>query len=184
MGIFIALLRGINVSGQKIIKMATLKEQLISWGFESADTYIQSGNLLIKSSKFNKGQVKSIIENGIRKEYGFDVPTLVLKSADLNRIIEEQPFPKEYTFDPKKYYLTFLGETPDKKMVEEVNNMSFPSEEFKFGEGVIYFYSPNPYGQSKMSNSFFEKKLKVFTTSRNWRTSNILLEKAQNLEHA
>ena len=181
MGIFIALLRGINVSGQKIIKMATLREQLSSWGFEDVETYIQSGNLLLKSSMDNK-EVKAVIQQGIRKQYGFEVPTLVLDIENLERMIENQPFPEHYTADPKKFYLTFLGEKPNPDHVSEVKTFSFPPEEFAFGDGVVYFYSPDPYGKSKMSNSFFEKKLKVFTTSRNWKTANILLEKAKKLE--
>ncbi len=57
----IALLRGINVSGHKIIKMVNLKTSFEGLGFKDAVTYIQSGNIVFKSGKNNKKDLEKII---------------------------------------------------------------------------------------------------------------------------
>lgn len=172
---YIALLRGINVSGQKKIKMADLRDLLESEGLKNVRTYIQSGNVIFESRETAKAlqeQIKSIIA----KQYGFEVPILIRTPEEITQIIENNPFMDDESKDPTRTYFTILSGTPEAELVSKVQEKKYASEEVVFGEHVIYFHSPLGYGDAKMNNNFFEKKLKVSATTRNWKTLNKLIE--------
>ena len=76
MNTFIALLRGINVSGQKLIKMAELRTSLEKAGFAGAKTYIQSGNLILKSVKSDPKVIEEQVKALILKDFGLMCPPL------------------------------------------------------------------------------------------------------------
>ena len=171
---YIALLRGINVSGQKKIKMADLKVHLENLNFENVRTYIQSGNVIFESTRTDATDLANTIKAEILKQYGFDVPTLVLTSAYIKTVLKNIPWTKDKNTD--KMYFTLLHEVPSEENIEVVRKISHPPEEFVIDKNVIYFYSPNGYGRAKMNNNFFENKLKVKATTRNWKTLNKILE--------
>ena len=171
---YIALLRGINVSGQKKITMAELKVIFEKLNFENVRTYIQSGNVIFESTKTNETDLATKTNAEILKHYGFDVPTLVLTSSYIKRVLKNNPWNKDKNTD--QMYFTFLHKIPTEEYIELVSNISHPPEEFVIDKDVIYFYSPNGYGRAKMNNNFFENKLKVKATTRNWKTLNKILE--------
>ena len=78
MNVFIAMLRGINVSGQKLIKMESLRKSMETIGFTDVATYIQSGNIVFRSKEKDSEIVANLIADTIKTEYGFDVPVIVL----------------------------------------------------------------------------------------------------------
>jgi uncharacterized protein (DUF1697 family) len=73
-------------------------------------------------------------------------------------------------------HVTFLAELPEEKYFEAIRKFDYPPERFEIVGKDIFLYCPNGYGTSKLSNSFFENKLKVSATTRNWRTVNTLVE--------
>lgn len=169
---YIALLRGINVSGQKKIKMAELRDHLISWGFAEVQTYIQSGNLILTSPETDQTQIAERIHRGILEAYGFEVPVMILLPKDVERVLAHNPFLPEH--DPKRLYVTFLSATPDADLIDQLAAVDYAPEAYVVTDQHIYFFSPAGYGRAKMNNNFFEKKLKVNATTRNWRTVNKL----------
>ena len=74
---YIAILRGINVSGQKLIKMDKLREALASLGFSNLATYIQSGNVVFQTATEDNLTLAQKIHNRIEEIFGFDVPVIV-----------------------------------------------------------------------------------------------------------
>ena len=62
---YIALLKGINVGGHKKVPMAELRELLTKSGFENVQTYIQSGNVLLRSSEKNIQKIEDTIKKSI-----------------------------------------------------------------------------------------------------------------------
>ena len=88
MPVFIALLRGINVSGQKRIKMSDLKLHLMKRGIAKVETYIQSGNLVITHSDLDSGQIGNRIRSVIQESYGFDVSVWVRERDHFIRIVQ------------------------------------------------------------------------------------------------
>ncbi len=177
---YIALLRGINVSGQKKIKMVDLKTMFEDLGFYSVVTYIQSGNVLFESRQEDQEDVLSnLIKKGIEKYFGFDVPVLVLKRDVLESIHTNNPFLKRlenHEIEDKKMYFTLLSGSPDPSAVEELQSNSYGEEEFVITSKVVYFFAVNGYGRTKLNNNFFEKKLKCSATTRNLKTVIKLLE--------
>lgn len=177
MNTYIALLRGINVSGQKKIKMADLRQQLDVLPFENLQTYIQSGNIVF-DTKAPKGQLAGMIQQNILDNYGFEVAVIVKTPEDLQSALENNPFLKDPDKDPKRFYLTFLDKAPTPALIEKLKEVDYSPEAYEIDHDLIYFFSPQGYGRAKMSNNFFEKKLKVAATTRNWRTTHKLLEMA------
>lgn len=176
---YISILRGINVSGQKLIKMDALRKSYENLGFRSVTTYVQSGNVVFTGNKVEPDELAKTITRQIEKDFGFDVPIIVLTIDNLKQIIDRNPFLKDSDKDKTFLHVTFLAtkpETFDRKTIEDkIRN----EEEISFSDNAVYLYCPNGYGVSKLSNSFLETKLKVSATTRNWKTTNELLKIAQ-----
>lgn len=176
---FISILRGINVSGHKKILMAELKALYENLKFREVKTYIQSGNIVFKSdSKLFNIQLAKKIEKEIFAKYNFEVPVIIRTKEELKNIIDQNPFIKEKNIDLKKLHVTFLSETPAKNKIEQIKEVNFSLDKFIIKEKEIYLHIPNSYGETKLSNKFFENKLKVTATTRNWNTVNKIFELA------
>lgn len=171
---YVALLRGINVSGQKKIKMAELREWLSDAGLLSVQTYIQSGNIVFESDQ-SESQTASLIEAAILKASGFEVPTLVLPQDFLKDVIAGNPF-LESIDDEKKLYVCFLLDEVTPEGMGNLKTADLGGDEYRIVDRVIYTCYHQGMGKTKMDNNFLEKRLKVRATSRNWRTVNILSE--------
>lgn len=167
---YIALLRGINVSGQKKIKMQDLKVHLTEIGLNNVKSYIQSGNLIIQSEKTAE-ILTALIEDKIEKEYGFNVPVTILTQKELEDVIENNPFTNKNT---KFLNVSFLFEQPEEEHIKALKSYDFDPDEFRINGKQIYIYCPTGNGKTKLNNNFFEKKLKLKATSRNWNTLNEL----------
>lgn len=167
MNTFIALLRGINVGGQKKIPMAELRELLEKKGFKEVRTYIQSGNVIFNSSETNEDALALKIQEAIKAHFRFEVPVLVILPSELKQIFNDCPFPQE---KKEHSYFTFLFTSPDKKLVDKLITVSYPNEKFIITNNCIYFYCAVGYGKAKCSNNFFENKLKTTSTARNYKT--------------
>jgi len=174
---FISILRGINVGAQKKILMADLKALYESLKLKDVVTYIQSGNVIFKTGDgVTDEAIAKKIENAIAKTYGFDVPVIVRRTEELKTILATNPFAKDKNNDTSRMHVTFLSATPDTALVTETSKFKSAPDDFVIIGTEIYLYTPNGYGETKLSNSFFEKKLKVTATTRNWNTVNKLTE--------
>jgi uncharacterized protein (DUF1697 family) len=178
---YISILRGINVSGQKIIKMADLKFHYESLGLKCVHTYIQSGNVVFCSTTNNANKLRESIELKIKKEYNFSVPVMIITQQKLKTIISNNPF-NAAKIDLSKLSITFLNSIPEHTLVKNIDNYKSDHEEFVISEDVIYLYCPNGFGKTKLTNNLFENKLKVTATSRNWRTTNKISEMIKELD--
>lgn len=176
---YIALLRGINVSGQKKIIMTDLKAMFKSLGFASVVTYIQSGNIVFESEKEEIPKIEDIIKQGIFKTFGYEVPVLVLTHDELKSIYEDNPFLDRITegeIEEKKMFFTLLSHSTEISTTKKIEQASGKGEEFVVAKKVVYFFAANGYGKTKLNNNFFEKKLKCNATTRNMKTVIKLLE--------
>lgn len=176
MTIYISLLRGVNVGGRKII-MNKLKKLYESLKFSDVKTYIQSGNVIFKSSNNSSKELEEMIENRIREVFDFHIPIFIRTTPEFESIINNNPFPRE---DPKKIYVTFLRDTPVSTDLKEINTIKDESEKCLLNDKELYLLLPHGYGRTRLSNNLVEKKLQVLTTTRNWRTVNKLYELAHN----
>lgn len=170
---YIILLRGINVSGKNKIPMAELHELLNDLGFKNIQTYIQSGNIVLSSEK-DKNHISEIIKNEIATIFCYDVPVLVKTIEEWKKVIDNNPFKN---VAEKQQYFTLLSNIPEKIAIE----VNTKQDEFKVINDVVYVNAVGGYGKTKLNNTFFENKLKVTATTRNFRTTKKLLELAQKI---
>ena len=175
---YIALLRGINVSGQKKIRMADLKAHLEELGWEGIHTYIQSGNIVFRSTDGNPGQLAQAIKQKLQDKYGFEVPTLVLDPQELMNIIKNNPFTRDPGTTEDRLYVTFLFNLPRADLTRKLQELKQNNEQFIHDDKIIFLYYPEGYGRAVMNNNAFEKALQVEATTRNWKTINKLYEMA------
>ena len=176
MNTYVALFRGINVSGQKKIKMADLREHMTVLEFEDVKTYIQSGNLVFKSPETSIEKLEQRIADKIQQAYGFEVSILIRTPEEIRTPLIENPFAQNPENDPKRFYVAFLDAEPDEEKLTALQEMDLGEEEFEVIGKTLYFFVPQGYSNSKMNNNFFEKKLNVIATTRNWRTIHKLVE--------
>jgi uncharacterized protein (DUF1697 family) len=172
---YIALLRGINVSGSKKIKMVDLRQHLQELALHNIQTYIQSGNIIFEFESGKAGHLKGVIREKISEKYGFDVSTRVVTVDEIKYIAEQAPFLKDETKDHNRIFITFLEELPMPGAVEKLKTYASAPEEIVFDQHIIYFYSPGNYARAKLNNNFLEKKLKQETTTRNLKTLNKII---------
>ena len=170
MGIYICILRGINVSGHKLIKMDALKKLFEELKFQNVRTYIQSGNVVFESKKVDTKSLENKIEKQILKTFGFEVPVLVKEKDEFKKVIDHNPFLTKRNEDDSKLHVTFLSSEPDTANISKLSDIKFNNDEFVISEKSIYLFCPDGYGNTKLSNNFFENKLKVSATTRNWKT--------------
>ncbi|MGB3949140.1 MAG: DUF1697 domain-containing protein [Bacteroidia bacterium] len=173
MPVFLSILRGINVSGQKKILMSDLKLLYEELDFKKVQTFIQSGNVIFesKSSKL----LADKIEQKIKQKYAFDVPVIIRTMDEMEKIIKNNPFIKTKGIETDKLHITYLSKPTTAENIKKTKQYTFEPDAFEIIEEQVYIYCPNGYGRTKLTNTFFEKKLNVSATTRNWKTSNELL---------
>ncbi|MBE0639131.1 MAG: DUF1697 domain-containing protein [Bacteroidales bacterium] len=172
---YISLLRGINVSGQKLIKMDALKVLCENLGFTDVRTYLQSGNVIFQTHDSQIAVLEKLISDQVKKQFGFDVPVIVLTVDDLMEIVEKNPFKDDPSKDPASQYVTFLSAQPVKYDIQSIGYKKTKEEEITVTERAVYLYCPNGYGRTKLTNNFLESKLNVTATTRNWKSTTELL---------
>ena len=172
----LALLRGINVSGHKMINMVAFKKALEAVGFQKVVTYIQSGNVFVDSEEESPGKVGFIIKQEIFKEFGHDVPVIVIGKEDLQACLDRNLFLNEAEIDLKKLYVSFISsELPD-NMITQLNlNFIKPDEIQLDGKRIYLKYDISP-AKTKLDNKWIEKSMNVVSTTRNWNTVKTLLK--------
>lgn len=178
---FISILRGINVSGQRVIKISALKKMYENIGFENVQTYLQSGNVIFRSKEKETKVIEEILTSEIKKVFDFVVPVIVLETDTLQTIIQNNPFMHDKQKDDSFFHVTFLAETTVKIDEENIVSKKQNGEEIEFSSNAVYLYCPNGYGRTRLNNNFLESYLNVKATTRNWKTANELLKLAKKI---
>lgn len=175
MPIFISLLRGINVGGNKKIKMADLRDLYQSLGFKDTKTLLQSGNAVFMTDIDDSSRVREMIEAGIQETFGFDV-TIILRTPDeLQAVIDKHPFTDEQVNDPAKISFVYLDSMPTHDAVDTLRDNNPGKEIIHAGGSQLYIFYEDGKGKSKLDNNRIERALKVKATARNWNTTQKLL---------
>jgi uncharacterized protein (DUF1697 family) len=170
MNTYISILRGINVSGKNLIKMTELRQLYLNLGFINIQTYIQSGNVVFQTELSDIKVLESLISEGISNNFGFKVPVIVFTNNSLQSALNNNSFLSDSTKDPAFIHFTFLSDIPQKELVDKIAEKDYTPDEYSFDDKTIFLYCPTGYGNTKLTNSFFEKKLRVTATTRNLQT--------------
>jgi uncharacterized protein (DUF1697 family) len=172
---YVALLRGINVSGQKKILMRELRDLCESIGLDEVATYVQSGNVVFNHSEDDVSLVAAI-EDAIRIRFGFEVPVIVRSKRELTNVASSNPFLAEDGIDERHLCVIFLADEPSPARLDAIEVPGPPGDRFAGVGRHIYLHCPAGFARTKLSNNFFEKKLGLPATTRNWRTVNALFD--------
>lgn len=171
---WIVLLRGINVGGNRIIRMVELRRLLENLGFQTVRTYIQSGNCVLNAvPSMDAATVGATITTAIKAKFGHDVPAIALPRSALADAIESTP----YAVDPddiKSVYLFFLSEPvlmPDLAPLEAIKH---ETERFHLTQRAFYLHAPKGIWKSKLAAKV-ETYFGVSMTARNLRSAHKIL---------
>lgn len=172
----IALLRGINVSGHNMIKMDALKEALQNIGFQSVQTYIQSGNVFVTTPEENPAKVGFQISQEIAKTFGYDVSVVVIGKSDLESCFKYNPFLKENNVDTSKLYVAFVSKNLKKENINDLKISQIKPDEVSIDDNRIFIKYAVGAGKTRCDQKYIEKKLNLTATIRNWNTVSQLLK--------
>jgi uncharacterized protein (DUF1697 family) len=169
---YIALLRGINVGGARMLPMRELTLLLEKNGCIDVQTYIQSGNVIFRSA-LNADRVAKQVTAAVSKSHGFEPRVFVLTPGELENAAAGNPFP-EAGENPKSVHVFFLAERPKQADLKSLEALKAGSERFLLKGNVLYLHAPDGVGTSKLAAQA-ERLLGVAATARNWRTVTRLL---------
>jgi uncharacterized protein (DUF1697 family) len=171
----IILLRGINVSGHNMMKMDALTKLLIRLGYENVQTYIQSGNVILQSDE-TPSKIAFTIKQEIFKEFGHDVPVIIINQNDLQECLSNNLFLKEKEADLKKLYVAFVSMELNENSIHDLKISNIKPDEVQLDRNKIFIkYDISP-AKTRLDQKYIEKKLNVKATIRNWNTVMKLLE--------
>jgi uncharacterized protein (DUF1697 family) len=171
---YIALLRGINVSGKKLIKMEDLRVIFESLQYNNVKTYIQSGNVFFSSTQASAKLLSGEIEKKLQNALGYTVAVLLRTLSELDEVIRNNPFKENKAKKNEKIHVTFLAAEPDSEAILNLESFRNETDDFRVMNREVYILCRGGYGKTLFSNNFFEKKLGVLATTRNWDTINKL----------
>jgi uncharacterized protein (DUF1697 family) len=168
---YISILRGINVGGNRKILMKDLKSLYEGLCFSKVETYIQSGNVIFESEqKLSTTELEVKIQQAIIEPFGFDVPVIIRTADEWAKSIVNNPFWKEKDADIDRLHLTCLKEVPSPELQEKTKLFQYLPDRYEIVGKDVFIFCAAGYGTSKLTNQFFESKLGVQATTRNWKT--------------
>lgn len=176
MGTYLALLRGVNVGGNKL-SMAELRELLAGLGHTGVRTHLQTGNAIFRTGRADddRAALATTLASAITGRLGARTTVLLRTRDELAAVLAADPFGARGV-DPARRYLTFLDATPEPARVAALVPGYGAPDAYELGDRVVYVHCPDGYGRTKLSNAYFERALKVPATSRGLRVASRLLE--------
>lgn len=174
---YAALLRGINVGGNKTLPMAELRALLTGLGHGAVRTYLQSGNTFFTSDRDDEAAIAGELRRAIAARFGFDVEVLVRDHEYLTAVVEACPFPAA-SLQGKQLHVTYFSEPVDAARFASLDAERFLPEELRLGDRALYLYAPDGLGRSPLADALARSgpPKGVVATSRNWNTVLKLVE--------
>ena len=168
------------MTGHNTIKMTELSVLYKKLGFRENKTYIQSGNVIFRTEdNVDLLQVTEVLEEGILKKFGYTIPVMIRTTEELRKLRSANPYLSEPGFDPSRMAVIFLHGEVTEKQIEKMKNINYPPDKYQISDREIFTYCPDGFGKTKLYTNFFEKKMGVTGTARNWKTVVTLLEMAE-----
>jgi uncharacterized protein (DUF1697 family) len=169
----LALLRGINVGGKAVLPMKELAAIFAEAGAPGSRTYIQSGNVIFEAE--DAVSVIAKVTLAIADRYGYPGRIVLRSQGELEAMYQANPFLKE-DVAPEWMHVYFLADKPEVALVKTLDPERSPGDRFVVKGSEIYLHVPNGMARTKLTNAYFDSKLKTVSTARNWNTVGKLLE--------
>jgi uncharacterized protein (DUF1697 family) len=178
----IALLRGVNVGGNRRVSMADLAAAFETAGFGPARTLLQSGNVVFRSAAA-PAKLEPLLRELLRVELGLDAHVLVRTRAELGAIVRRNPM-GDIAEHGSRSLVTFLAAKPAAKVARELAAATTEPERVVVHGREIYSWHPKGLAESDLVKLLTERQLGVVPTGRNWNTVTKLLALAEELDQA
>jgi uncharacterized protein (DUF1697 family) len=162
---YVALLRGVNVGGKNILPMVRLASMFTNAQCADVQTYIQSGNVVFSANSKLAPKLASNICACIHEEFGFQTNIILRSLPEMEKIAAAIPYS-----DLDNAHILFLASNPTGEQVAQLDPDRSAPDQFKVIGSEIYLHLPNGTARSKLTNAYFDSKLKTVSTLRNWRT--------------
>ena len=170
--VYVALLRGINVGGRAKVAMAALRDVCVAAGCEDVVTYIQSGNVVLKSPQ-PADKLQAVLEAAIAEEFGFRPPVMVRSAKEMAAVVDRNPYPEA---DEKTVHVGFLTAAPDTATKKCLAALDCAPEKITVVKRELYLHLPKGMGRAALPVQMERCLRPTPVTVRNWRTVTKLVE--------
>ena len=167
---YAALLRGINVGGNKKVSMAELRALAEGLGLDDPRTLLQSGNLVFGSTASPK-KLEVELATETKKRIGLETTYFVRSASEWRAVIDANPFRDEAKRDPSRLVVLFLRDVPKPAAVKTLQSAIVGRETVRAYGKHAYIVYRDGIGRSKLTLSLIEKSLSTVGTCRNWNTT-------------
>ena len=174
---YAALLRGINVGGNKKLPMAELRTLMTGLGYDSVQTYLQSGQAVFSTARGDAESLAAVLAGAIEERFGFSVDVLVRDHAYLKAVEADCPFPAA-ELAARQLHVTYLSAPVTAERYADIDPAAHLPEEFRLGDRALYLYAPDGLGRSKLAEALSRPRIHkgLTATTRNWNTVVKLVE--------
>lgn len=167
----IALLRGVNVGGNKKVAMADLRAFVGALGFQEPRTLLQSGNLVFRSDgQRDNGALETFLDEQAAEHLGLRTKFLVRTVSEWAEVIARNPFPEAARTHPGRLLVVFFREPPTFEAVQTLRGAMIASERIHPDGKQLYASLPDGIGDSKMAAVLVSPRFSKEATGRNWNT--------------
>lgn len=167
MGEYVAFLRAVNLGKNRKFPMAELRALLEREGFDGVETWIQSGNVRLRSTLRSPQRVAARLEELFEADRGFAVPTVVLTPGELRQVYvdaQELAPPPQLAAAELRRYVTLLKDDPPADAVEEIHSLGLEGEAARVRGRAVHVWVRDGYQNARLSNTRIERSLGVATT--------------------
>ena len=168
--IHIALLRGINVGGHKLVSMADLRDLLTQLGLADVRSLLQSGNLVFGAKGRTAAQLERLLEVEAERRLGLQTDFFVRAAKEWKDVVAHNPFGKEATRDPGHLVVMVLKDAPSVTGVKTLQKAITGREVVRAAGNHLYIVYPDGIGRSRLTTALIDKQLGTRGTGRNWNT--------------
>ncbi len=165
----VALLRGINVGGNKLVDMARLRGLMTGLGYTDVRTYLQSGNAVFSCVPGAAARAGPTIEDAIEGEFGFECRVITRTAAELDEARAADPL-LHLLGDPARHFVGFLSDQPKLDGVNSLAETDYGMDQVRVLDRHAYLWCPEGISRSPLGKLNFDRILGVTVTMRNWNT--------------
>ena len=170
MAAYVALLRGVNLAGHKMVAMADLRAMLTDLGFAEPRSLLQSGNLVFQARAQASTRLERVLEQEAQRRLDLETEFHVRTAAEWQIIIKRNPFPDAARKDPGHLLLMCFKDAPAPKDVKALQAAIKGREVVRAVGRQAYFIYPDGVGTSRLTTALIDKTLGLRGTARNWNT--------------
>jgi len=169
---YLALLRGINVGGKAVLPMKDLAAIFAAAGATDVRTYIQSGNVVFQAA--DAEAVVARVTAEIAAKFGYPGRIVLRSGAELAAAYRGNPFAVAGV-PVETLHVYFLADEPSAEAVAALDLERSLGDSFAVVGREVFLHLPNGMARTKLTNAYFDSKLRTLSTARNWNTVGVLI---------